>query len=61
MAIIQTYSPEYQDQIISLIQSIQQDEFLAPVRIKDQPDLIKIPEFYQIGKGIFGLLSTRMR
>jgi hypothetical protein len=34
-----------------LIREIQQYEFGVAIALKAQPDLLKIPEFYQTGKG----------
>jgi N-acetylglutamate synthase-like GNAT family acetyltransferase len=51
--IIQAFSPEYQDQVIDLILTIQRDEFLIPIQLSDQPDLLDIPKFYQQNNGNF--------
>jgi N-acetylglutamate synthase-like GNAT family acetyltransferase len=61
MVIIQTYTSQYQAQIIHLIRSIQQDEFLAPIKIEDQPDLFKISEFYQTEKGNFWIALEQQK
>jgi N-acetylglutamate synthase-like GNAT family acetyltransferase len=53
MPTIQPYSSEYQEQVIDLILNIQQNEFAIAIALEDQPDLLKIPEFYQTGKGNF--------
>ncbi len=53
MAIIQTYLPKYQEQIINLILDIQQNEFQVPIPLENQSGLLKISEFYQNGKGNF--------
>ncbi|HAA31569.1 MAG TPA: GNAT family N-acetyltransferase [Cyanobacteria bacterium UBA8553] len=53
MVTIQIYSPKYQEQIIDLILYIQQNEFAVPITLEEQPGLLKIPEFYQKGKGNF--------
>jgi N-acetylglutamate synthase-like GNAT family acetyltransferase len=50
---IKEYSPEYLDEIIELILSIQQAEFKIPITKEDQPDLSDIPNFYQSGTGNF--------
>ena len=47
------YLSNYQEAVIRLILSIQQDEFGIPISLDDQPDLTKIPEFYQQGSGNF--------
>lgn len=41
------------DGVISVILSIQRDEFGFPITADDQPDLAVIPDFYQSGKGQF--------
>jgi N-acetylglutamate synthase-like GNAT family acetyltransferase len=51
MMVITTYSDKYLSHIIELILSIQQKEFNIPVTLEAQPDLQKIPEIYQTGKG----------
>jgi N-acetylglutamate synthase-like GNAT family acetyltransferase len=50
---IQTYLPQYQEQVINLILDIQGNEFKVPIPIEEQPGLLKIPEFYQKDKGNF--------
>lgn len=47
------FAPVYQDQVISLILTIQQKEFNIPITAQDQPDLGDIPGFYQQGIGNF--------
>ena len=51
--VITTYRDKYLSQIIELILTIQQKEFNIPVTLDAQPDLQKIPEIYQTGKGNF--------
>lgn len=41
------------DEVIALILPIQQVEFNLPVTIDHQPDLLKIPQAYQDGRGNF--------
>ncbi len=53
MMVITTYRDNYLSHIIELILSIQQKEFNIPVTLEAQPDLQKIPEIYQTGKGNF--------
>jgi putative acetyltransferase len=43
----------YQQQVVDLILNIQQGEFNVPITLADQPDLLKIPEFYQKKAGDF--------
>jgi len=50
---ISTYHPQYQAQVVDLILNIQQKEFNVPITLDDQPDLLKIPDFYQQGNGNF--------
>jgi hypothetical protein len=61
MPIVQTYIAEYHDQVINLIRSIQQDEFAARVKIENQPNLLKIPQFYQVKKGNFWIAIEQER
>jgi N-acetylglutamate synthase-like GNAT family acetyltransferase len=48
-----TYQPEHKDQIVDLILNIQQNEFQVPLTLADQPDLLVIPDFYQVNNGNF--------
>lgn len=50
---IHEYAELYKQEVISLILNIQQKEFNIPITIEEQPDLMDIPEFYQIEKGNF--------
>ncbi|TKD69975.1 GNAT family N-acetyltransferase [Pseudalkalibacillus hwajinpoensis] len=52
---IEEYSEEYQEQVSKLIIHIQQDEYNIQITKEAQPDLLKIPSFYQVGKGNFWL------
>lgn len=58
MISIQTYQPEHCQGIIDLILPIQQIEFKVPITIEDQPDLYKIPEVYQQGRGNFWVATN---
>ena len=51
--IIHEYEDIYKNEIIDLILEIQQREFRINIRKEDQPDLIDIRSFYQIGNGNF--------
>lgn len=53
MTTIQTYLPQYQEQVINLIIDIQHNEFKVPIPLEEQPGLLKIPHFYQKDKGNF--------
>jgi GNAT superfamily N-acetyltransferase len=50
---ISTYHPQYQAQVVDLILNIQQKEFGVSITLDDQPDLLKISNFYQQGNGNF--------
>lgn len=50
---VRTYLPEDIEQIVSLILSIQQNEFSMAITLEDQPDLQSIDNFYQKGLGNF--------
>ena len=50
---IETYSGAYDDEIISLILSIQNDEAGIGSSIQEQPDLLDIKRFYQQPGGNF--------
>jgi N-acetylglutamate synthase-like GNAT family acetyltransferase len=52
MVSVQIYLPKYQEQVIHLILDIQY-EFNVPIPLEEQPGLLKIPDFYQKGKGNF--------
>ena len=49
---IADYTAEYQDKVIDLILTIQQQEFNIPITLHEQPDLTDIESFYQM-KGSF--------
>ena len=51
--IVREYQDGDQKSVIDLILEIQQKEFEIPIRLEDQPDLLRIPEFYQQGNGNF--------
>ncbi|MEP7317676.1 MAG: GNAT family N-acetyltransferase [Panacibacter sp.] len=50
---IEVYDKKYQQQVIDLILSIQQNEFNVPVTINDQPDLFNVENFYCSKNGNF--------
>lgn len=52
---IQEYSDDYKDQVIDVILNIQTVEFghINSITLADQPDLLKIPSFYQTRNGNF--------
>ncbi len=50
---IKEYTNDYKQAVIDLILHIQREEFYIPITKDDQPDLEKIPDFYQTGNGNF--------
>ena len=52
--LIKPYSVEYQDQVIHLVYKILA-EFNLPLTIDNQPDLLLIPQYYQVESGNFWL------
>lgn len=59
---IQPFRPGLERQVLDLILPIQQVEFGVPITAGDQPDLARIPEVYQAGRGGFwvGLYGDRV-
>ena len=57
---IKTRSYEDRDQaaVIDLILTIQQKEFNVPIDLERQPDLLIIPEYYQVKKGNFWVATA---
>ncbi|MEO6026432.1 MAG: GNAT family N-acetyltransferase [Candidatus Binatia bacterium] len=47
------FVPEHATGVVSVILSIQQDEYALPITLDAQPDLQDIPGFYQHGNGNF--------
>lgn len=47
------FRPEFQRQVLDLIVGIQRDEFGLPISAEQQPDLRRIPGFYQVRSGNF--------
>lgn len=50
---IQQIGNQYSESVIDLILNIQQKEFNVPITINDQPDLVRIDEFYLATGGNF--------
>lgn len=50
---IQPFRPGQAQEVLDLILPIQQIEFGVPITAQDQPDLARIPEVYQRGRGGF--------
>jgi putative acetyltransferase len=53
MIVIIPFENKFTNGIVKLILDIQQLEFQVPITLEEQPDLLIIPEFYQINKGQF--------
>ena len=47
------FAPSHHAGVIDVILSIQRDEFGVPITLDEQPDLLDIPGFYQLGGGNF--------
>lgn len=47
------FRPEFRDEVVELIVSIQRGEFDLPITAEQQPDLGDIPGFYQVRGGNF--------
>jgi GNAT superfamily N-acetyltransferase len=47
------FRAEHQDAVVALILEIQQREFGIAITAAQQPDLMQIPSFYQVGNGNF--------
>ena len=50
---INKYTSIYHNDVVSLVLSIQQQEFNIPITLEDQPDLQDIEAFFQYGNGNF--------
>ena len=50
---ISAFRPELQQQVVDLILAIQREEFGMAISAEQQPDLMRIPSFYQVGDGNF--------
>lgn len=47
------FRPEFENQVVDLILEIQRAEFGMSISAQDQPDLARIPSFYQVRHGNF--------
>lgn len=47
--IYQEFESKYKDQVVDLVLSIQQKEFSVAITREDQPDLLEIEKYYQVG------------
>ena len=52
------FRPKYQRQVVDLILEIQRDEFGIQISAEQQPDLMQIPPYYQVGSGNFWLANS---
>jgi N-acetylglutamate synthase-like GNAT family acetyltransferase len=50
---IEPFQPKFEQGVIDLIVGIQRGEFQIPITAEEQPDLRRIPEYYQTGSGNF--------
>lgn len=50
---IREYEARFEDEIVALIVGIQRGEFGIDITAEDQPDLRRVPSFYQRGAGNF--------
>lgn len=50
---ITEHAPALQAQVLALILTIQRDEYGFEITAQDQPDLLDVPGFYQVGAGGF--------
>jgi GNAT superfamily N-acetyltransferase len=55
---IESFSPRWEEDVIALILGIQQGEFGVDVTLEDQPDLRRIPDFYQARGGFWLALES---
>lgn len=55
---IERYAPGDEQGIVDLIVPIQREEFGIAITAQDQPDLMQIPAFYQVGTGDFWVART---
>ena len=56
---IETYSGKYDDEIISLILDIQNNESKINLSLEEQPDLLTIHDFYQKNGGEFWIVLNQ--
>ncbi len=55
---IRPYEDKDQQAVIDLILTIQQKEFNVPIDLERQPDLLIVPEYYQVKKGNFWVATV---
>ena len=56
---IKPFQNGQEEELIKFIVGIQRDEFGIPITASDQPDLMNIPDFYQINNGNFWTASWK--
>lgn len=56
---IEIYKDNYKNAVADLILNIQKTEFGIPITLELQPDLNKIPEFYQTNSGNFWIAKIK--
>ena len=56
--IIEEYTDKYKNEVVKLIVDIQRQEFGVDLTVENQPDLQKIPTYYQIGNGNFWIAKN---
>ncbi|MCI3937184.1 GNAT family N-acetyltransferase [Chryseobacterium aahli] len=56
--IIEQYTDKYKNEVVKLIVDIQRQEFGVDLTVENQPDLQKIPTYYQIGNGNFWIAKN---
>ena len=56
--IIEEYTDKYKNEVVKLIVDIQRQEFGVDLTVENQPDLQKIPTYYQINNGNFWIAKN---
>lgn len=56
--IIEEFTDKYKNEVVKLIVDIQRQEFGVDMTIENQPDLQKIPTYYQINNGNFWIAKN---
>src|SRR4051794_13170968 len=59
--VVTEYQSKFQEQVVELILSIQQNEYDIPITKEDQPDLFSIEKFYQTQNGNFWMALVEDR
>lgn len=58
--LIKLFEPQYQSEVISLIELIQEGEFDIPIEKSQHNELRSIPESFQKGKGYYWVALFNM-